>query len=199
MKRKYTSQELFDLRNRISIRYLIEKILDIPTRDTRGVFRFRCPRCESFHTSVNPKTNLSRCFDCAINFNTIEMVMTVKGVKFTDSVKFLRQIMARHRQDGPFENEGMGNKSPDSLPLKVQHDASEGKKKTEEPVIIGSVLQNIPELKAAPDCASVDRDFMGQSPCLMIKRIEKLEQQVTALDARLEQLKTFVIQFVTGK
>lgn len=197
MIRRYTSQELFDLRNRVPIRYIIEKLLDIPTRNAGGVFRFRCPQCASFQTSVNPKTNLARCFDCAINFNTIEMVMIVKGIKFTQSVKLLQHILSDLSSEKIREVVSIGNQTVNSLPVKAQVDTSGREKKGNAFVSIGSVLQHIHELKNA--CSQVDADAQVENRCLMMNRVEKIEQEVFRIDRQLDQLKAFVIQFVKDK
>lgn len=95
MRLEFSSEELSALRNRISIRHLIEVLLGIPSKEIEGVFRFLCPKCREFHTAVNPKTNLSRCFRCEENFNTIELVMKDRQLNFVQSVKFLKQLVGR--------------------------------------------------------------------------------------------------------
>lgn len=92
MSRHFTSEELSALRNLIPIRILISECLGIPNKEVEGVFRFLCPQCGEFQTAVNPKTNLSRCFRCQENFNTIEIVMKDKQINFVQSVKFLKQL-----------------------------------------------------------------------------------------------------------
>ena len=93
MKRHFSSQELFMLRNHIPIDTLIEKHLKLPSKFSEGFFRFLCPLCNEFQTATNPKTNLARCFRCERNFNPIDMVMIYKGLKFVDGVKYLKTIL----------------------------------------------------------------------------------------------------------
>jgi len=93
MGKLFSSQELYELRNLISIDALIEKELAIPSKISEGIFRFLCPLCHEFQTAVNPKTNLSRCFRCEKNFNTIDMVMICHNTDFVDSVKYLQRIL----------------------------------------------------------------------------------------------------------
>ena len=93
MKRHFSSQQLFMLRNHIPINTLIEKHLKLPSKFSEGFFRFLCPLCNEFQTATNPKTNLARCFRCERNFNTIDMVMIYKGLKFVDGVKYLKVIL----------------------------------------------------------------------------------------------------------
>ena len=72
---QFSKEELRKLRNEIAVRWVIETLLQLPHKEVEGVFRFLCPACGEFQTAVNPKTNLSRCFRCQMNFNTIELVM----------------------------------------------------------------------------------------------------------------------------
>lgn len=94
MKKRFSSHELFELRNAIPVRRLIRDELQIPSKISEGVFRFLCPICHEFQTATHPATNLARCFRCEKNFNTIDLVMTVKGLGFKESVVFLKQILA---------------------------------------------------------------------------------------------------------
>lgn len=94
MKKRFSSHELFELRNAIPIQRLIRDELQIPSKISEDVFRFLCPLCHEFQTATHPTTNLARCFRCEKNFNTIDLVMTVKGLAFKESVAFLKQIQA---------------------------------------------------------------------------------------------------------
>jgi len=66
MQKKFSSQELFELRNFIPMEMLIREQLEIPSKISEGVFRFLCPICNEFQTAVNPTSNLARCFRCEI-------------------------------------------------------------------------------------------------------------------------------------
>ena len=68
MKRHFSSRELFALRNHIPIDTLIEKHLMLPSKFSEGYFR------------------------CERNFNTIDMVMICKGVRFVECIKYLKTI-----------------------------------------------------------------------------------------------------------
>ncbi len=92
MKNRFSSQELFELRNNIPVDILIRDHLQIPSKIRDEHFRFLCPLCNEFQTAVNPTTNLARCFRCGKNFNTIDLVMKIKEYGFRDSVLFLKQI-----------------------------------------------------------------------------------------------------------
>jgi hypothetical protein len=77
-QRRFSPQELYSLRNEIPVCGLIEKVLYVPSRVSEGVFRFLCPLCGEFNTSVNFKKNLARCFCCEKNFNTIDLAIALR-------------------------------------------------------------------------------------------------------------------------
>jgi hypothetical protein len=93
MKQRFTGSELFNVRNLIPVDWLIKEKLHIPSKQTGGYFRFLCPVCEEFQTATNPKTNLARCFRCETNYNSIDLVMAVKGFGFVESVKYLKGFL----------------------------------------------------------------------------------------------------------
>jgi len=123
MKKRFTSNELFSLRNLIPIDVLIGKKLMIPSKFSEGFFRFLCPLCNEFQTATNPKTNLARCFRCERNFNTIDIVMICRKVNFVQSVKYLKE----------YQKTISNNKSTDA------NDTSAFDKKT---VALGQIFKN---------------------------------------------------------
>ncbi len=88
--KRFTRNELFELRNHIPINTLIERCLKMPAKLSEGRFRFLCPLCGEFQTATNPKTNLARCFRCEKNFNTIDMVMICEKATFVKTVNILK-------------------------------------------------------------------------------------------------------------
>lgn len=92
MKRPFSARELFELRNTVPVNALIENVLNIPVKQSDGVFRFLCPVCNEFQTATNLCTNLARCFRCEKNFNPIDLVMIAKGVGFVESVHYLKRL-----------------------------------------------------------------------------------------------------------
>lgn len=92
MKARFSSRELFDLRNNIPVDTLIRDHLPLSSKIRDGFFRFPCPICNEFQTAVNPNTNLARCFRCEKNFNTIDLVMAVRECGFKESVLFLKSL-----------------------------------------------------------------------------------------------------------
>lgn len=89
---------LFILRNTIPIDSLIRSLPSLAPKNCNRILRFLCPRCRGFHTATNPKTNLARCFQCAKNFNTIDLVMLVKNLPFRHAVAWLSSFR-KHLQD----------------------------------------------------------------------------------------------------
>jgi len=89
MSRRFTDRQLYEVRNHIPIRHVIETLLAIPSETAGGIFRFRCPLCAGRHTAVKSETNLSRCFHCGRNFNAIDLCMITKHMSFVESVRFL--------------------------------------------------------------------------------------------------------------
>jgi hypothetical protein len=91
---RISSRELYVLRNAIPIDRLICAMPSLEAKEIDGRLRFLCPLCSGSNTSTNPKTNLARCFRCNRNFNTIDLVMQVKGRTFKEAVALLES----HRQ-----------------------------------------------------------------------------------------------------
>jgi len=86
-----SNDELRCLRNDVPMTVVIARLgIEQSNRGERSTFR--CPRCATFHTAVNARTNLARCFRCAENFNPIDLVIAVRGVDFRDAVHELREI-----------------------------------------------------------------------------------------------------------
>jgi hypothetical protein len=101
MKRRFSDDELFELRNNIPIEVLIRDVLSIPAKVSEGYLRFLCPICHEFQTATNPRTNLARCFRCERNFNPIDMVMRERAMGFIESVDYLKKVLdAKRRPPG---------------------------------------------------------------------------------------------------
>ena len=93
MRRRFTDQELFELRNGIPVDVLIMDQLRMVAKKRDGQLRFLCPICNEFNTATKQATNLARCFRCERNFNTIDLVMIVNKIAFVDSVYYLKQLL----------------------------------------------------------------------------------------------------------
>jgi hypothetical protein len=92
--RRFSSNELSFLRNRLPVDCVIENLLKLPTRRNHDKLSFACPVCSGFDTSINTAHNLARCFACRQNFNPIELVMHHLQIGFVDSVKWLKKRMS---------------------------------------------------------------------------------------------------------
>lgn len=89
--RRFSDEELYQLRNKLPMRQVIERILKLPCKEVEGVFRFLCPCCNEFQTAINPNVNLARCFRCKKNFNAIDLVIEANKINFLSSVKLLQK------------------------------------------------------------------------------------------------------------
>ena len=87
---RFSSAELYELRNKISLLSLLQ-LLGVETRHDGETLIFSCPSCSGFRTGINTQANMCRCFYCAKNFNPIELVMAQRKCTFVESVKFLKQ------------------------------------------------------------------------------------------------------------
>ncbi|BBO79856.1 hypothetical protein DSCO28_04220 [Desulfosarcina ovata subsp. sediminis] len=68
MRRRFTGGELFQLRNRIPVDWLIKEQLHIPSKVIEGIFRFLCPLCNEFQTATNPNPSFPLEFNIYCNF-----------------------------------------------------------------------------------------------------------------------------------
>ena len=94
----FTKEQLFQVRNEIDIDWLITDKLNLE-RQFKGLWRFRCPLCHDFNTATQKTTNLSRCFSCQKNFNTIDLVIYCKKINFTPSVNFLLSLLNKQKHN----------------------------------------------------------------------------------------------------
>lgn len=102
--RKITEEQLKKLRYDLCIKRVITELLEIPSKDVEGIFRFLCPTCREFTTAIKPKTNLSRCFRCEVNYNTIDLVMKDHSLSFVEAVRLLQNF-----NSGSFKQERLFN------------------------------------------------------------------------------------------
>jgi len=100
MSLRIPPQDLVRMRNSIPIREVIY-VLRIPWKQDDELCRFLCPKCAGLHTSIHPKENLGRCFDCAQNYNPIDLVCAEKKVGFRSAVSWL-QGMEKLRQEADY-------------------------------------------------------------------------------------------------
>jgi hypothetical protein len=167
---RYTRKELFLLRNHIPIDRVIDK-MGLPSRMIEGHYRFYCPVCHEFDTGINPKTNLSRCFRCKKNYNTIDLVMTVMGLNFIDSVAYLEPLKPTAQP------------SVKTLPPPVSAPGcSKTAVKSNVPVAIGDIFRAL--AKSGPTSSQL-RENEIQTIVGLQKRIADLEAHVKSLSEKL--------------
>ena len=120
--KRFTQNELFELRNHIPINALIVERLKMPTKISEGHFRFPCPLCGEFQTAINPKTNLARCFRCEKNFNTIDIVMTCEKATFVETVNILKAYRQKLKQERHPRKSNPRRFQPMETPFKAQEE-----------------------------------------------------------------------------
>jgi len=160
--RRFSSEELYSLRNDIPIDTVIKNALHIPCRISEGDLRFLCPLCNEFNTAVNPATNLARCFCCEKNFNTIDLVMLITQSDFVHSIRFLKDYQKKNN------------------PKQIQPIKPNAKARENGLEHIGNVLKTIlpSKLITAP----------GGSGENVSDRILALEQKLEQLTQRIEEI-----------
>jgi len=187
-KRRFTNHELYALRNNIPIDALIEKALCIPSRVAEGYFRFLCPSCKEFNTAVNPKTNLARCFHCEENFNTIDLVMTIRKLDFVESVRFLQD----------YRRGASATRSDDYRQVTADSNTQGGSEitwadRSEHPgngmAHIGHILDGMVPSKRERIPAGHDRPAQQNTPD---DRISRLEQKLDRLSHQIEMILTAI-------
>jgi hypothetical protein len=190
--RCFSSSQLYAMRNQINIEMLIEKTLVIPCAVTKGCFRFRCPLCNGFDTAVNPKTNLARCFHCAKNFNTIDLVMLIRQTNFVQSVKFLQSM---HQNDPHCQ----GRNDLAAIPANNPQSNCRIKSKTPPaksdsvPRHISKILDSALPVKQSGIPEKHHTDYKSNEPAICHQnydedRIAKLEQQLQYLSCLIEKI-----------
>jgi hypothetical protein len=92
MAKYFSRQLLYRIRNEIGLPSLLPQ-LEWPHKTRDGRLCLLCPRCGEFLTVVNPRTNLARCFPCEVNFNTIDLTMSIRGCDFVTAVHFLQSLL----------------------------------------------------------------------------------------------------------
>lgn len=92
MPKYFPRDLLYRIRNEIPMAQLLAK-LKWPHKQRDGRLCLICPRCREYLTVVNPRTNLARCFRCAVNYNTIDLTMRIQGCDFVEAVHELEPLL----------------------------------------------------------------------------------------------------------
>jgi DNA primase len=177
LHRRFGDEELYNVRNRIPIRHIIENLLAIPSETVHGVFRFRCPLCAGRHTAIKPETNLARCFDCGKNFNAIDLCILVKHTDFVESVKFLIGYKSRFPEEVRATSESHRN---------YLEPPTEG---IEKPVALSGILAKLIGKCLEEGQKDANRETAPQRS-LSPDDIAELERIVQALSQILQRLKS---------
>jgi len=178
MGRRFSKQRLHDLRNKIPMHDLIENHLGLPNRISDNIFRFQCPQCESFHTGVKSQTNLARCFDCRKNYNTIDLVMTVKQVEFYDSAAFLENLLYAQRLPQKAGADNSYSEKPEMLP--------QCKRRGGDPVELIDILSKSDVLQAGHRHRSHPNPKHDVHYKLLRRRVASLESEIERLKRQIK-------------
>lgn len=87
-----TRAYLYRLRNEVPFGPLFRK-LGWPHKRVGNQLRFVCPVCGESQTSVNPATNLARCFRCELNWNPIDFTIKATNCEFTQAIAQLEELL----------------------------------------------------------------------------------------------------------
>ncbi len=188
MKKRFSNKELYLLRNNIPIELLIEKILEIPSKKTQGVFRFLCPSCNEFYTSVHYKTNQAKCFSCKKIFNTIDLTLNVRKIPFVQAVEILQKCYDDlcQQKETSVQNHHTSNNDFYHQSAKT----SEAKKNNcEKPAPISDILPDL--LQKIPYNGRVQNNNPSHKPHFILKKLEQIEQNLNKLVQEVKQIKEF--------
>ena len=172
MKRRFSERELRELRNEIPVEELIENHLRMPARRVSGRFRFSCPICSGYDTSVLYEKNLARCFSCQKNFNTIDLAMSLTSLDFVGSVERLRQYR-KSRQSAQTEGETASNRHG-----------------------FASMAEIIPPILPRVEIGAVFNGRPSEQDAPLSERIDRLEKKIDRLSSRLD---AFAAMFESAK
>jgi hypothetical protein len=162
MTRRFSSEELRFLRNRVPIGQVIETLIGLACQKRNGKLSFSCPICGGFDTSINAIDNFARCAACRQKFNPIEFVMHQLKIDFVESVKWLK-------------------KRAPGVPTHQNPSTSRSKKPL--PTAIGDILPGMMSTLA-------DRKTDAQSLESIVQRISRLEHQLRHLHRTVNELQS---------
>ncbi len=171
MTRRFSPEQLYALRNEIPIDLLIEKYLSIPCDrsgpiGTKGRFRFACPLCGGFETSVLWEKNLGRCFACNKNLNNVDLVIHCMNVDFVESIRRLQEYRAEMRSPTHCDKPPVRNKTKSFVPLGQ---------------IIADILPDRPDIPTESE-KPVDENLI-------------LSSRIDAIEAKIENLALLIENF----
>ena len=136
----------------------------MPVRRVSGRFRFSCPICSGYDTSVLYEKNLARCFSCQKNFNTIDLTMSLTSLDFVGSVERLRQYR-KSRQSAKAGGETASNRHG-----------------------FASMAEIIPPILPPKEIGAVFKKEPPEQDAPLAERIDRLEKKIDRLSSRLDAL-----------
>ena len=96
----YTKTLLWELRTNLPMPFVLKELEDlihIPYKESEGFIRFLCQDCNEIQATINPKNNLSHCFNCDKNLNNIDL-MIASGYTFSRSVEILTVLLEEFKK-----------------------------------------------------------------------------------------------------
>ena len=169
MTRRFSSEELNFLRNKVPIEQVVETLPGLSNKKSNGKISFTCPICGGFDTSINAAHNLARCFACRRNFNPIELVMHQLKIDFVDSVKWLKSRMS---------------------PAPAYQKTTTAKSDNTFPTAIGDILSDMmPSMTPPPESKNEVQSLES-----IVERISRLEQHLGHLYRLLKKLQSSINQ-----
>ena len=141
--------------------------------------------------SIND-TNLARCFHCEENFNTIDLVMTIRKLDFVESVRFLQDYhkSASVSQSGDYRAATTGSDAHDGSQMKC---ADRSDNLNNSPIHIGNILERVIPTKreriSQKHSAYYNQNKRTPVQQNMVNdRILKLEQKVDRIADQIEKM-----------
>jgi len=189
--RRFSKNDLFELRNQIPIQQLMED-LQVPFINENNTFRFLCPICKGYNTSIKYDKNLGRCFNCNENFNTIDIAIKIRTTDFVDNIKYLKRYLSDHKASSvknPSQKatiKSQNNKQICHNGFKI-HKQNRHRVKNLYPVRLSEVVENI--MKPGQDNNSCV-EFNWSDYCRSTdKRLSIIEKQFELIFHQLDKLR----------
>ena len=169
MKRRFSERELRELRNELPLEELIEEYLRMPVKRVSDRFRFSCPICSGYDTSVLYEKNLARCFSCQKNFNAIDLTMNLTSHDFVRSVERLKDY----------------RKAREAAKSESDNGKTSAKRHS-----FASMAEIVPKIFPPAGTGAVFKGNNLEKDDPLAERIDKLEKKIDQLSAKMAMLET---------
>ncbi|KPA18423.1 DnaG5 [Candidatus Magnetomorum sp. HK-1] len=186
--KRFSKIELFEIRNLIPMQQLMEDLQILSIQENK-IFRFLCPICKGYNTSINHETNLGRCFNCNKNFNTIDITIKIRTTNFVDTVKYLKKYLSHYQTRLAKQNTNIEPLHKEHTWQKEINFKKSPESKNDSPIKLSKILQNIikPEQKINSNenlnwseyCRSNDKRLfiIEQKVALALNMLDKLQNK----------------------